>query len=141
VKPAPLAARAAAVFIDSVITFFGLGFALSLVGGGGSGSSGELGFRVEGWAASVWFAASWGYWIVCEHVWGRTIGKRLLGIRVVGAGAEPPTWGRSLARNVLRLVDGIPFVVPYLLGFVVASADDDRRRLGDRAAGTRVVSG
>jgi uncharacterized RDD family membrane protein YckC len=38
-------------------------------------------------------------------------------------------------------VDGIPFVVPYLLGFVVAQADDDRRRIGDRVAGTRVVSG
>jgi uncharacterized RDD family membrane protein YckC len=140
VKPAPLAARAAAVFLDSVITFFGLGFALSLVSGDGSDSSDEL-FRVEGWAALAWLAGSWAYWIVSERVWGRTVGKRLLGIRVVGESGARPTWGQSLARNVLRLVDGIPFVVPYLLGFVVAQADDDRRRIGDRVAGTRVVSG
>ena len=139
-KPAPLAARAAAVFLDSVITFFVLGFALSLVSGSATVSRDEFNFRVEGWGALAWLAGSWAYWIVAEHVWGATIGKRLLGIRVVGAGTEPPTWGQSTARNVLRLVDGIPIVVPYLLGWAVALADDDRRRVGDRLARTRVVS-
>jgi uncharacterized RDD family membrane protein YckC len=40
----------------------------------------------------------------------------------------------------MRLVDSFPFVIPYLLGFVVALTDDEKRRLGDRVAGTLVVT-
>src|ERR1700722_3620175 len=37
------------------------------------------------------------------------------------------------------LVDAFPYLIPYLLGFVVAKANDDRGRIGDRVAGTRVI--
>ena len=43
-------------------------------------------------------------------------------------------------RNLLRVADGLPFVVPYLLGVVVALTGGDRRRIGDRAASTRIVA-
>jgi L-asparaginase type I len=46
----------------------------------------------------------------------------------------------ELVRNVLRLVDELPFGI-YLVGWVsaMATGQDDRARLGDLAGGTRVV--
>jgi uncharacterized RDD family membrane protein YckC len=140
VKPAPLAARAAAVFLDGVIVFIGFGALIALIAGQAHHAKGSYFFHLHGAAAWIWIACSWAYWIVLEAAWGTTVGKRLFGLRVVGAGGAPPTWGQSFGRNLMRVVDSIPFVIPYLLGFFFAVTDDERRRLGDRVAGTRVVS-
>lgn len=45
---------------------------------------------------------------------------------------------QALVRNLLRLVDGFPFLLPYLLGLVVLAIDPQKRRLGDILAGARV---
>ena len=37
-----------------------------------------MGFNLHGWPALLWVIVSLGYWIVCEHLWGATLGKRLL---------------------------------------------------------------
>ena len=75
-----------------------------------------------------------------EHVWGTTPGKRLFRLRVVGPDGGNPSWGASALRNLLRIADGIPYCVPYVLGVIVARGDPDHRRIGDRVAGTRVVT-
>lgn len=77
--------------------------------------------------------------LMCERLFGATVGKRMLSLRVEGRDGGLPSWGQSLGRNLLRIVDGFPYVLPYLVGFVVAKSNADRRRLGDSAAGTRVV--
>jgi uncharacterized RDD family membrane protein YckC len=59
---------------------------------------------------------------------GLTIGKRLLGIRVIRTGGGRPGFGWAALRTVLLF-----FVVPPLL------ADSDLRGLHDRAADTIVV--
>jgi hypothetical protein len=41
----------------------------------------------------------------------------------------------------VRIVDGIPFVIPYLLGAIVIwSGGPEKRRVGDRLGATRVVT-
>ncbi len=79
-----------------------------------------------------------------KGVWLMAVtGHRLVGIRVVrsadGAGraaSRPPGIGRSLVRNALRLVDGLPL---NLTGVVLILRSPERARLGDRLARTRVV--
>jgi len=139
-EPAGLGARAVAVLIDGLVTFFVLGYLVSVATGRAQRSGGSISFNLSGTPALVWTVLSWGYWVVLEHVAGTTVGKRMFRLRVVGADGGKPTWRESATRNVLRLVDGIPFFVPYVVGFLIARADADGRRLGDRAAGTRVVA-
>jgi uncharacterized RDD family membrane protein YckC len=79
-----------------------------------------------------------GYFWGTETVWAQTLGKRALGIRVVGVGGSKATAGATLVRTVLRIVDFLP--VLYIVGFVAVLATGPRRqRIGDLAAKTRVV--
>jgi uncharacterized RDD family membrane protein YckC len=70
-----------------------------------------------------------------ESACGATLGKALVGIRVVGSD------GRGIlkscaVRNALRVVDGIGF---YILGALVAGCSSIRQRIGDLFAQTAVV--
>ena len=57
--------------------------------------------------------------------------------RVVREGGERAGLVRSLVRNVLRVVDGLPTL--GLLGVILISLTSERTRVGDLVAGTRVV--
>ena len=139
-KPADLGARAVAVLIDSLITFFGLGYSIAALSGQTFNNGGSSGFNLHGGPAIVWIALSWAYWVVLERLWGTTPGKRIFKIRVVGLDGGTISWGQSAGRNLLRVADGFPFVLPYLVGVIVALNNGDKQRLGDRAARTRVVT-
>lgn len=84
------------------------------------------------------FTVFFGYFILFEAAWnGQTIGKRLLGIRVVRDGGYPVDFMGSLIRNLVRAAE-------FALGFYALSAivmlfSDENKRLGDYAAGTIVV--
>jgi uncharacterized RDD family membrane protein YckC len=135
-----MAARATAVIVDGLITFIGLGTLVAVLAGQTHSGNGGVGFNLHGWAAIIWLVLALCYWIACERLWGATIGKRLFSITVEGRDGGPPTWRDATIRNLLRLIDGFPYALPYLLGFLVAKTDQDRRRIGDRAAGTRVTT-
>lgn len=77
------------------------------------------------------------YQVLLEGLAGATFGKWVAGIRVVGPDGRVPGLRRSLARNLLRLVDGLPAL--NLLGILLVLQSPERARLGDRLAGTRVV--
>jgi uncharacterized RDD family membrane protein YckC len=79
------------------------------------------------------------YFIICEASQGATIGKMALGMRVVRLDGSPISWGQSFSRNLLRLIDHIPYGIPYLLGAILIWASPTRQRLGDRVAQTVVV--
>jgi len=70
-----------------------------------------------------------------ESVCGATLGKALVGIRVVGSDGRG-MFKSCAMRNALRLVDGIGF---YLLGALVAGCSGIRQRIGDVFAQTAVV--
>ena len=68
---------------------------------------------------------------------GQTLGKRLVGTRVVGPGG-PADFGTSVLRDQLaRLLYFVPFF--GLADVIWAAADADRRSLRDRMVGTYVV--
>jgi len=79
------------------------------------------------------------YYVVMEAMLGATVGKMVLGIRIVKLNGSPIGWGESIMRNLLRLIDLIPHGIPYLLGAILIWTSPTRQRLGDRVAHTVVV--
>jgi uncharacterized RDD family membrane protein YckC len=78
------------------------------------------------------------YFTVLEAVSGETIGKRLLGLRVVSeSGARAPLRAVFL-RNLLRLVDAIP-APTYIVGLLVIVWTRKSQRIGDLVGRTMVV--
>jgi uncharacterized RDD family membrane protein YckC len=79
------------------------------------------------------FLLDWGYFAVQEiATGGRTLGKRLLKLRVVTAEGGTPGPGPLLIRNLVRSLD-------FFFGPLLMAIDPLSRRLGDRLAGTLVV--
>ena len=76
------------------------------------------------------------YFIVMEAMWGATLGKMLLRLRVVKTDGTPISWSESVIRNLLRIIDGLFY---YLVGAILIWTSPLRQRLGDRAAKTVVV--
>src|SRR6266849_1468799 len=84
------------------------------------------------------FIVIFGYFWISEAIFsGQTLGKRALRLRVVGDRGEPLTWVQAGIRNVIRIVDFLPY--GYGVGMVVLFANGRGKRLGDLAAGTIVV--
>jgi uncharacterized RDD family membrane protein YckC len=79
------------------------------------------------------------YWVVLPGVTGATLGKRMVGIRVVGQDGNYAGIGRNLIRQILWVVDSLPWLIPYLLGFILALVTKGHRRVGDMAGGTYVI--
>jgi uncharacterized RDD family membrane protein YckC len=84
------------------------------------------------------FALSIGYPIVFEWYWhGQTPGKKVFRIRVMDVQGLRLTFSQVVVRNLLRLVDAIPFF--YLVGGTAAMFNPRGQRIGDFAANTVVV--
>jgi uncharacterized RDD family membrane protein YckC len=78
-----------------------------------------------------------GYFIVAEWLFGATLGKRAMRIRVLTASGAPIGLREALVRNLVRVIDWLP--ANYLLGGLVALISRRSQRLGDMAAGTVAV--
>ena len=77
------------------------------------------------------FAAT--YTIVLHALFGQTVGKLVVGVRVL-AGEEPPPLGTSLLRFGAYFVS----LATFGGGYVMAGLRRDKRALHDLIAGTRV---
>ncbi|MBU7048506.1 MAG: RDD family protein [Theionarchaea archaeon] len=81
---------------------------------------------------------SWAYFVINEMLFdGRSVGKRMLGLRVIKEDGSPIDLVDSLTRNFIRFADLLPGT--YLVGFVTMMFNERFKRLGDFAAGTLVV--
>jgi uncharacterized RDD family membrane protein YckC len=92
-----------------------------------------------GLAFVAYFVLTWGYGAACEGFFnGQTLGKRMLGIRVVSDRGVPITGAQAVLRNLVGALDGLlPFF--FLLGLTSLMLTRRFQRLGDLAAGTMVV--
>ena len=75
------------------------------------------------------------YTCVLEASCGATVGKVIVGIRVVRTGRRGALSAAAI-RNLLRFVDAVGL---YVIGAIVAGCSPWRQRLGDLSAGTMVV--
>ncbi|MGG3467047.1 RDD family protein [Neobacillus pocheonensis] len=84
------------------------------------------------------FILNWGYFFAFEFFsGGKTIGKKLLGIRVIQENGHSITLLSSFIRNLMRIIDSLP--TAYLLGIIMVFFHPKHKRLGDLVAGTIVV--
>src|ERR1035437_7266813 len=96
----------------------------------------------EQWAVAlvifIVFLLFWGYFTLFEAFWnGRTPGKRVARIRVIQRSGRAIGLFESMARNLVRYVDFLPFF--YGVGVIAVFVTRQHQRLGDLAAGTLVV--
>jgi uncharacterized RDD family membrane protein YckC len=82
-------------------------------------------------------AVAFGYHFLAEWLTGRTLGKRLFGLRVVGDDGSKLGLRGSFVRNALRLVDGLGY---WSVAVVVILYRGDGKRLGDVLGHTLVVA-
>ena len=129
-EPAGLGRRSAAMLLDLALIGAGCGLIATVCA--------LLPASIaNGVAITACFALFWGYWPVCELRWGgRTLGKQLLGLRVVDGRGLPLDGRQSVIRTVARALDMSPLGG---VGFFTALLDRRRRRLGDLLADTLVV--
>ena len=77
------------------------------------------------------------YYILLEGYLGQTVGKMVLGIKVVREdNGEVPGLGGATIRTLFRIVDGL---FSYLVAFIAVQISGKNQRLGDMAAHTLVV--
>jgi uncharacterized RDD family membrane protein YckC len=130
IRPAGFAVRATAFLIDAFIRIALLS-ALSPALAIGR----RVGFGIYLISA---FVINWLYPVLFElSAAAATPGKRIMGLYVLMANGLPVTPAACLVRNLLRLVDMLPFL--YAFGIVCVLLRADSRRLGDLAAGTIVA--
>ena len=137
---APMSDRAIAAFLDVIVmsSVFPVVGMWAAVQWGGVTSSG---FNLEG-APGLFVIATVGaigflYLWLGEGLFGATLGKEIMGLRVRNLDGGAAGLRRSLVRNLLRAIDGI---AAYLVGLGFALTSARRQRLGDRVAGTVVVT-
>ncbi|WP_409274941.1 RDD family protein [Neobacillus sp. SCS-31] len=142
-QTAGLGSRAAAFLIDQALLMaFNIAVVLIVLLSLGAGfevwlirytESYVLGFLIIGL-----FVVNWGYFFVYEFFsGGRTLGKKLLGIRVMQENGHSITLLSSLIRNLIRIIDMLPAF--YFIGIVMIFFHKQHKRLGDLVAGTIVI--
>jgi uncharacterized RDD family membrane protein YckC len=105
---------------------------------GSQGMSQAVGLLLVAICGALYFCFFMGYEIYFEvHNNGQTPGKKIAGIRVIREGGAPVDFTSSCIRNLLALVDFLPFF--YLLGGLLVLLNVKGQRLGDMAAGTIVI--
>ena len=68
---------------------------------------------------------------------GWTVGKKILGMRVVDRLGSKIGFTKSIIRNLLRLIDGLPTL--NILGIILIISSPEGQRFGDRVAKTYVI--
>jgi uncharacterized RDD family membrane protein YckC len=131
--------RAIAALLDSIVTailIVPVGMWAAVRWGGVTPN----GFELQGTAAFFTFFMIGSFWLLYywlfEGMFGTTLGKLVMQVKVQRRDGSNMGFGKSLIRNLLRVVDGIGL---YLVGFLVALLSSKKQRLGDHVAGTIVV--
>ena len=138
---AGLGSRAAAALVDTLVAGFALvllAWLVTLLGVAGPGET------LVGWALAViilLFAFAFlAYFVLLEALnGGRTLGKQLLGIRVVMETGHAVTPTAAVVRGLFRLLDCYLPVLPFLPGLAMIFLHRRNQRFGDLVAGTIVV--
>ncbi|HEX9126011.1 MAG TPA: RDD family protein [Methylomirabilota bacterium] len=132
-RPAGFWIRFVAVLIDGVVLIVAQGI---LFGAGwilwGSGLSAAAAVKGATQLFSSLIGAA--YTIALHWMWGQTLGKMALQIRVVSMDAGPLSFGQAVGRYFATFLSALILGI----GFIMAGVRSDKRALHDLLAGTRV---
>jgi uncharacterized RDD family membrane protein YckC len=90
----------------------------------------------RGLDALPYLATVLGYMFLCTALFGRTLGKMLVGVRVVGIDGRPVGWRRAMVRELFARC--VSMFLTFGLAYLVAAIRADGRSLDDLVAGTIV---
>lgn len=128
--------RVLATIVDGIVLTAGF-WVMSALFGTTSVEGGQVGASLSGLAALGSFILVFAYYILLEGFLGQTLGKMILGIKVVKEDTgEVPGLGAATLRTLLRIIDSLFF---YLVAFISVLASQQNKRLGDMVAHTLVV--
>jgi uncharacterized RDD family membrane protein YckC len=132
-RPAGFWIRFVAVLIDGVVLLLAQGI---LFGAGWMlwGDDMDAGILMKGATSLFSSIIGAGYSIVFHWMWGQTLGKMTLQIRVVSIDGGPLSFGQSVGRYFATFLSALILGI----GFVMAGVRSDKRALHDLLAGTRV---
>lgn len=133
VRYAGVGLRFVAILIDSII----LGIVAYLFAAA-SGQAQAGGFTLDTGQTFLFSLIGLAYFVILEK-FGGTLGKMAIGLRVRKDDGSTVGYGDTLIRNILRLVDDFPYIIPYLLGAILIWTSPKKQRLGDRLAKTVIV--
>src|SRR5437588_4489707 len=92
----------------------------------------------SGWFVLSELVIAWLYFVLLEWLWkGQTIGKRIFGLRVISEDGEPARFVPVVVRNLVPVIDFLPFF--YGFGLVTLIVSSRSQRLGDYAGRPFVV--
>lgn len=93
------------------------------------------GYQVTGFPAFILFLIGIILWPISESMFGQTMGKRFVGIRVLnGKNYKHLSFGQAFIRFIFGYIDTILFI-----GLIVASTNKENKRIGDYVAKTVVI--
>ena len=121
--------RGAAIMIDSLLVAF-LSFVVLLP----FGVTPDISSLLHLVLIQVVFTS---YMFISEAVRGQSVGKWLVGIKVVDKDGENPTARQAFLRNIMRIIDAFPFF--YIVGISFFLASKNSQRLGDILSNTFVI--
>ncbi len=132
-----LGIRIVAGFIDVIVLAI-LGGVMSAIFSESEADGSSFAFNLSGVPFIMYIVLCFAYFFVMENATGQTLGKKVMGIKVVAVeGVLTPQ--KVAVRTLLRIVDGFPWILPYLVGTVIAATSSKHQRIGDMAAKTLVV--
>ncbi len=130
--------RAVAVILDAFILLVATSLFAIPLGLLGAFGIGLLPVFFFGTFTLLWWLAWLVYFSFFEGTSRQTLGKQALGIKVVDESSQKPiTMEQAVLRNILRIIDWLPFL--FLVGFILVETQPGKKRLGDIVARTIVV--
>ncbi|MGV6832048.1 MAG: RDD family protein [bacterium] len=94
----------------------------------------EVGFNLNGSPALAMMLIGLFLWPISEAIWGQTVGKRILKLKVLTDNFNSIGFGRAFGRFLFGFMDYI-----FLIGIIVAVVNTKNKRIGDLVANTIVV--
>ena len=110
-----LGRRIAAAIIDAFIIAVLLVIVAKTLGDEGA-TKRSVWAETEGSPRAVFLLLTFAYFFATELVWGQTIGKRVMKLRVVGLDGSKLGAGPAALRNLVRFIDAFPAL--YIVGAI-----------------------
>jgi uncharacterized RDD family membrane protein YckC len=117
---AGLGIRAVALVVDGLVSLV-VAIPLAASQDGLQASNGSFRAELTGVPFLVAVLAWLAYMTLAEATVGASIGKLLVGVRVRRADGGRVTVAGAAVRNLLRMIDALPFFIPYLVGSVAVA--------------------
>ncbi len=102
-----------------------------------------LSYAINGHTDGDWFTnlISFLYSLLLPIFWhGYTLGKKIMGVRIVKVNGEPVGFGAMLLRLIVAgILYGITFGILVIISAIMVGVRDDKRSIHDLIAGTYVT--